>query len=283
MFPHFSSLRFSRHHRGSNSASAPSTTTSFIRRRRHSGSTGPPEGHARTNPAVFRANSYDYLLARLQEKTGDSAGAAANYQSEIARNSVLSEYSIWHLAQMSRGTGDLVQEREQLRQLLTVAPHSLLRDSTSMRLGQSFFESQDFNAAVAALKVLVGSKNKAVAREAQTLTGQALIQAGKPSEARDVFTRLLMQMPDASRPDDFALAAVRALDSSMLEALLLNKTGSPNCLKRNICCADRSTSSIATSTPLDCTTRPSWIDFLKIPLLPTPLPDRTRLLPAAEI
>lgn len=165
-----------------------------------------------TNPEIFRANSYDYLLARLQEKTGDTAGAAASYQSEIARNSVLSEYSLWHVAQIYRVTGDLVQERERLRQLLTVAPHSLLRDSASMRLGQSFIESQDFNAAVAALNALVGSKNKAVAREAQTLTGHALIRAGKPSEARDVFTRLLMQMPDASRPDDFALAAVRALD-----------------------------------------------------------------------
>ena len=165
-----------------------------------------------TNPEVFRANSYDYLLARLQENTGDTAGAAASYQTEIGRNSVLSEYSLWHLAQISRATGDLVQERERLRQLLTVAPHSLLRDSASMRLGQSFIESRDFNAAVSALNVLVGSKNRALAREAQTLTGHALVQAGKPLEARDVFIRLLMQMPDASRPDDFALAAVRALD-----------------------------------------------------------------------
>ena len=28
-----------------------------------------------------------------------------------------------------------------------------------------------------------------------------------------MFTKLLMQMPDASRPDDFALTAVRELDS----------------------------------------------------------------------
>ena len=36
---------------------------------------------------------------------------------------------------------------------------------------------------------------------------------GKNAEARDVFTKLVMQMPDASRPDDFALEAVRQLDS----------------------------------------------------------------------
>ena len=34
----------------------------------------------------------------------------------------------------------------------------------------------------------------------------------KPLEARDILTRLIMEMPDASRPDDFALAAVKELD-----------------------------------------------------------------------
>jgi len=42
--------------------------------------------------------------------------------------------------------------------------------------------------------------------------GLALLKAGKQAEARDVFTKLVMQMPDASRPDDFALEAVRQLD-----------------------------------------------------------------------
>jgi soluble lytic murein transglycosylase len=43
--------------------------------------------------------------------------------------------------------------------------------------------------------------------------GVAYVRAGKTIEARDVFTKLLMQMPDASRPDDFALIAVRELDA----------------------------------------------------------------------
>jgi soluble lytic murein transglycosylase len=45
-----------------------------------------------------------------------------------------------------------------------------------------------------------------------TLTGEALLRSGKTQEARDIFVRILMQMPDAARPDDFALAAARALD-----------------------------------------------------------------------
>ena len=47
--------------------------------------------------------------------------------------------------------------------------------------------------------------------------GLAYLKAGKTTEARDVFTKLVMQMPDASRPDDYALEAVRQLDS--LDAL----------------------------------------------------------------
>src|SRR4030095_982749 len=62
-------------------------------------------------------------------------------------------------------------------------------------------------------KPLTLSKNMAIQREGNTLIGLAYVRAGKTTEARDVFTKLLMQMPDASRPDDFALEAVRQLDA----------------------------------------------------------------------
>ena len=166
-----------------------------------------------SNLHVFAANNYDYLLARLQERTGDVAGAATNYRTNIAHRSVLTEYSLWHLAQISRATGDLVNEREHLRLLLNTAPNSLIREAAALRLGQSFFESQDFKGAAAAFRQLSESKNRSIARESQVLLGEALIKSGNTTEARTVFTRLLMQMPDAARPDDFALAAVRALDS----------------------------------------------------------------------
>ena len=166
-----------------------------------------------TNPQLFQANNYDYLVARLSERSGDIAGAAASYQATVSRGSILSEYSLWHLAELSRKTGDLVQERERLRQLINVSPNGLLRNSASMRLGQSYFESQDFDGAVSALRPVTESKTRSIAREAATLIGESLLRVGKAAEARDVFTKLLMQMPDAARPDDFALAAVRALDT----------------------------------------------------------------------
>ncbi|HKR61700.1 MAG TPA: tetratricopeptide repeat protein, partial [Pyrinomonadaceae bacterium] len=111
----------------------------------------------KSNPQAFEANNYDYLLARLQESAGNLAEAEANYQGTVTRNSVLKEYSLWHLAQISRSTGDLVHERERLRLLLNLGPNSLLRQAAAVRLGQSFLESQDFKSAAAAFRQLSGS------------------------------------------------------------------------------------------------------------------------------
>jgi soluble lytic murein transglycosylase-like protein/TolA-binding protein len=166
-----------------------------------------------SNEQLFVANNYDYLFARLSEGRGDFASAAKHYQANIQRNSVLMPYSLWHFAQMGRATGDLLYERERLRMLLNLAPNGLLRDSAAMRLGQSFLESQDFRGAAVAFRQLSTSKSVGLVRESQALLGKALLKDGNLAEARDVFTKLLQQMPDAARPDDFALEAVRALDS----------------------------------------------------------------------
>ncbi|MCA1574868.1 MAG: transglycosylase SLT domain-containing protein [Acidobacteria bacterium] len=162
---------------------------------------------------ILTANNYDYLLGRLQEKTGDFAEANASYQSVVARHSVLSQYALWHLARLTRATGDLAVEREKLRQLIATSPRSLLREAATMRLAQSFYESKDYSATVTALRPLGESKNRSLARQALTLIAQSLLASGKRQEAREAFSRLVTQMPDASRPDDFALAGVRGLDA----------------------------------------------------------------------
>jgi peptidoglycan lytic transglycosylase len=166
-----------------------------------------------SDPGVFAANNYDYLLGKLSEHVGDAAGSQASYESVASRKSLLSSYALWHLAQLARANGDLVLERERLRQFLIVAPTNALREAAMLRLGKSFFESADYSAAINALRPLTESRNVPVAREALTLTGQAFLQTAKRDEARAVFSKLLMQMPDASHPDDFALAAARGLDS----------------------------------------------------------------------
>jgi soluble lytic murein transglycosylase len=164
------------------------------------------------DPSVFTLNNYDYLLARLSERGGDMATAAAAYQSVSARNSLLSQYALWHLAQFARSTGNLLLEREQLRQLITSAPASLLREAALARLGESFLESGDYTSAIAALSPRASAKGTATAREALALVGQAKLRSGQLEGARETFNNLLTQLPDADKPDDFALAAVRGLD-----------------------------------------------------------------------
>lgn len=164
------------------------------------------------NETLFREKNYEYLLGRIAERTGDTATALASYQAVVSNNSKLREYALWRLAKLARTTGDLVLERERLQQLAAAAPSSLLLETATLRLSESFFESGDFNAAANSARPLTLSKNTALAREGMTLIGLSYLRAGKAAEARDVFTKLLMQMPDASRPDDFALEAVRQLD-----------------------------------------------------------------------
>lgn len=163
--------------------------------------------------AQSSVQNQDYLLGRKAESAGDFAAATAHYQSVVTRNSILKEYALWRLARLGRLSGDLVLERERLQQLLATAPNSLLHDTAALRLSESFFESGDFEGAANSAKPLVLSKNTPVAREAAALMGTAYVRAKKLAEARDTFTKLLMQMPDASRPDDFALTAVRELDA----------------------------------------------------------------------
>ena len=155
----------------------------------------------------------EYLLGRKAETAGDIATATANYQTIVSRNSVLREYALWRLARIARATGDLVLERERLQRITATAPNSLLYETAALRLAESFFESSDFNSSASSAKLVTQSKNVAIAREGATLMGLAYLRAGKTTEARDVFTKLIMQMPDASRPDDFALTAVRQLDA----------------------------------------------------------------------
>lgn len=165
-----------------------------------------------SDPGAFALNNYDYLLARVSERQGDVAVAATNYQKIVARNSLLTEYALWHLSQIARSTGNLVLEREQLRQLLATTPASLLRDAAEARLAESYFESGDYSSAVQMLRPRASDTGSPSAREALSLIGQAYLKSGQLVAARETFNTLITKMPDSSRPDDYALAAVRGLD-----------------------------------------------------------------------
>ena len=202
------------------------------------------EALEKTDRKVFRANNYDYLLARAAEKNGDFARAMAMYQAVANRNSVLSEYALWHLSQLARASGNLLLERIYLTGLLArAAPDDLLTDAANSRMARSYFESKNFDAVIeiaesgkrnAELKTennsrfqisdfkikdqtknppsAVRSPQSARARETSALLGQAYLYGGKPREARAIFMRLIDELPNAAQPDDFALTAVKLLD-----------------------------------------------------------------------
>ncbi|MDQ3321094.1 MAG: transglycosylase SLT domain-containing protein [Acidobacteriota bacterium] len=180
---------------------------------------------------IFELNNYDYLRARSAEKSGDFARAMADYQAVVNRNSVLTEYALWHLSQIGRGSGNLMLERIYLRQLLALAPESLLTGAANARMARSYFESRDFGAAIQMLNrqlsVVSGQSSENTkdtnrqpatdnrnpkTREISALLGQAYLQNGKNREAREIFTRLINNLPNPAQPDDFALTAARALD-----------------------------------------------------------------------
>jgi len=174
---------------------------------------------------IFEINNYDYLLARVAEKKSDAATAAANYQAVAGRNSVLKEYALWHLAQIARTSGNLLLERTLLQELLTFAPESLMADAARIRFARSLFESKNFDAAISAFNNLQASLGSQKTSNNQTplektpryrenlvFLGEAYLQSGKQTEARDAFTKLINNLPNPSQPDDFALAGARGLD-----------------------------------------------------------------------
>lgn len=184
-----------------------------------------------TDKKIFELNNYDYLLARLAEKQGDFAVASANYQWVVSRNSVLTEYALWHLSQIARSTGNLFLERMYLRELLATSPESLINEAANTRLARNYFESKDYASAIAALRSgnnfgeaktngnvsndeIFGflTKNDAKTRENLVWLGKAYLQSGKNDSARAVFSKLVNELPNAAQPDDFALEGVRGLD-----------------------------------------------------------------------
>jgi soluble lytic murein transglycosylase len=208
----------------------------FVENRDYKTAVGELQKLRQSDKKIFDTNNYDYLLARLAEKQGDLANAAANYQSVVSRNSILTEYALWHLAEISRSTGNLFLERLYLRELLTNAQESLIGDAANARIARSLFEGKDYDSAIAALRSNVtygkaktsetisisstlpdeifGSltKNDARARENLVLLGKAYLQSRKNAQARTIFSKLVDELPNPAQPDDFALEGVRGLD-----------------------------------------------------------------------
>jgi soluble lytic murein transglycosylase len=171
---------------------------------------------------LFELNNYDYLLARMAEKTGDFARAMANYQRVVKRGSVLKEYALWRLSQIARSSGNLMLERMDLQELITLAPNSLLFTAARNRLARSWFESRNYDQAVLLLtepppatprpNESKSTENRLV-RDNLALLGRAYLYSGNTEKARAAFLELIKKQVNPAQPDDFALDAARGLDT----------------------------------------------------------------------
>lgn len=201
-----------------------------IENRDYSGAIGELQKLQKSDRKIFEINNYDYLLARLAQKKGDFATASANFQKVADRNSVLKEYALFHLAEIARSSGNLMIERLFLQEILTTADDdSLLLEATKARIARSYFESKNYAQTINLLsgqQTANGSQpeikdqkiktpnqtNVRLFRENLVLIGESFYQTGKQTEAREIFNRLIKELPNPSQPDDYALSAVKGLD-----------------------------------------------------------------------
>lgn len=168
----------------------------------------------RANDAeAFTANELDYLLARLYERTGDTANAAAFYTNVRARGSVLKAYATWHLADISRHAGNNMAERMLLREIEIASPNSLLTSAVRKRLAHSYFESKIYDFVIRTLSAApVVDDQQPTDREDRLLLGKAYLYQEQIEQARTIFDDLIATGANAAQPDDNALGAVRGLD-----------------------------------------------------------------------
>jgi soluble lytic murein transglycosylase len=170
-------------------------------------------------PDLFKTDNYDYLAARVQERAGNSAAAAALYLGVVKRGSILKAYALFHLSAIARASGNLVLERTYLDEIAAFSPESLIADAARNRRARSWFESGNYEMAITALGSLLPSSAKtpgkaedAIARENRLFLARSYMLSGNTAAARDEFANLISSLANPGRPDDFALAAVKALD-----------------------------------------------------------------------
>ena len=156
----------------------------------------------RTSPDTVSRNNYDYLLARLLDIRGAQAEAAPLFQRVVTRNSPLAGYALWHLAEIARASGKLNEEQAALQKLIAQFLDHLWREKAQRRLGESYFHSGNYQAALATLRAL-GPRRDLLPRIGEAQAALRQIEA-----ARATFEAALA----GGSTDDTALRAIVNLD-----------------------------------------------------------------------
>lgn len=183
-----------------------SLIVSAIERRDYDTAEKQLQAFKRTHPNEFRINNYEYLLGRVYDARTDLALAKKSYELVLEQNSILSEYAHWRLAVIARQEKDLSKERKHLKSIIDSYPESLLKNQATLRLAESYLESNDAASALPLFRTRANYSSSS-GREAMGKVALAYLKLGRVEEARPIFERLL----SGSR-DDQALFAAEKLD-----------------------------------------------------------------------
>lgn len=171
-------------------------------------------------PEESAVNDLDYLLARLLEDTREHAEAMTLYAEVHSRRSLLGDHALWRMSQIARHTGNFFLERMYLSELAAFYPDSILISAADRRSINSYFDSGDHSAVIAANErpAAVSSLAKTSyvykgQRRDRLLLGYAEMYNGNASAARAIFEQIIEQTRDQQQPDGLALEAVRGLDA----------------------------------------------------------------------
>src|SRR5262249_5181531 len=96
------------------------------------------------SPSEFTKNNLDYSLARVLQRNGKGAEASPLFEAVVARNSNLSAYALFHLAEIARANRQLSAERTYLDKLLKLSPQSVPARQAQRRLGENYLEGKDY-------------------------------------------------------------------------------------------------------------------------------------------
>lgn len=155
----------------------------------------------------FAANNYDYLLARVLVRRGNTQEAVRIFDQVADRKSLLGGYALWHGAELARRAGNLAAEQQKLSRLLREYPSFLHRRTAIERLGASYFSAGKYREVITVLTPISGTRGS-TARESLARIGHANLALGSTSTARQAFESLL----SGGLNDDASLKAVEGLD-----------------------------------------------------------------------
>ena len=94
------------------------------------------------NEALFRDKNYEYLLGRVAERTGDTAGAIANYQAIATNNSRLKEYALWRLSKKLSVSRSVAASKSRLDGAAAMSCCKRSRSSTRSPVARAIFASR---------------------------------------------------------------------------------------------------------------------------------------------